>query len=228
LLTPHPEPSQLAPPLLTPSSNLSPCPAPNSHHCQAFADALPYGQRPKPSAPAAAAHVARYQELNRQLGALSLQLHQVAPGAGGVTGGDAGASELAGAGAAGARARARWQRAVAKQVEVDRAKRGSSGALGSLVGGILRRGDLDATRWCAALLLLRQLGVGLERLQDCMGAWPHWGPWVGGAGGGGRTRPCAAGIGGVRRSLQPQAWARCVRGSKVSCGCGRSGMGKRS
>jgi hypothetical protein len=99
---------------------------------------------------------------------------------------DAGGTAAAG-GAGGAAAaaggpkpgpRALWQRAIERQIEVNRAQRTpGGGALETLVGGMLRRGDVEATRWCSTLLLLQQIGVGLERLQDCMG-----GPRRGGRG----------------------------------------------
>ena len=55
-------------------------------------------------------------------------------------------------------------------MDIHRAQREKGGgALANLVGGMLQSGDLEATRWCATLLLLQQVGVGLERLQDCMG-----------------------------------------------------------
>lgn len=96
-------------------------------------------------------HVERYNTLNQDLYRLSLQKQE--------------AQEAA----AQCGPRARWQRAIEMQVEVNAAKRGRSGALGQLVGSMMQRGDPESARWCATLLLLQQLGEGLDRLQECMG-----------------------------------------------------------
>ena len=164
---PHPQ-ARARPPLPSPPSLP-----------QELAAALPGGARARGGAPAAAPHVARYQQLGKQLYTLSLSLHLPAAAATAAAGGAPAAQSPAaaadGGGGGGRAARAAWRRAVTKVTEVNRAKRGAPGALGQLVGSMMVRGDVEATRWCATLLLLVQLGVGLERLQSCLGE-----RWAGG------------------------------------------------
>lgn len=115
---------------------------------QEFADALPHGGAPR-AIVVSGGHVQRYNLLCRELYRLSLQLHEQPAAALGP--------------------RARWQRAITAIMEINAARRGGPGAISRLVGGMLQRGDVESTRWCATLLLLQQLGEGLARLQDSMG-----------------------------------------------------------
>ncbi len=139
----------------------APCPPP----VQEMSAALPASRGPRATA-VSPAHVERYAALCEQLYRMSLALH--GPGAQPAKGAS---RALAGVKVVKPKnaVQARWQAAVTRQCEINAAKRGAPGALGELVGGMLQRGDVDATRWCATLLLLQQLGVGLWRLNDCMG-----------------------------------------------------------
>jgi hypothetical protein len=129
------------------------------NHAQEFAAAMPTSRAPRATA-ISTAHVERYAALCEELFRKSLMLH--APG-GSATGSVGGAAD-----AARARARARWRRAIERTRDINAARRGGASALSRLVGGMLSQGDVEAIRWCATLLLLQQLGLGLWRLQDCL------------------------------------------------------------
>ena len=155
-----------------------------------FAAALPPLGRPMVVAPAAAAHVDRYVELCERLFRQSLALYSGPAAAAGPAdtassgGGAVGSKAALGvSGGSGSGPRARWQTAISRQIQLNKAKRGGHGVLAELVGGMLQRGDIDATRWCASLLLLQQLGVSLCRLEDCMGERKHTLPTGRGEGG---------------------------------------------
>jgi hypothetical protein len=159
-----------------PTEPCSPCrpPPPTPAHAPAcpqdFASALPAtGGGPKAASASTGGHVERYAALCEQLYRLSLQLHTAGPPGAAP---DAALKGSAKAGGGPSAARDRWRRAVQRQCEINAAKKGgpaAAGAVASLVGGMLQRGDAQQARWCGTLLLLQQLGVGLWRLQDCLG-----------------------------------------------------------
>ncbi|GBF99381.1 hypothetical protein Rsub_12185 [Raphidocelis subcapitata] len=124
-----------------------------------FAAALPTSRAPRATA-ISTVHVERYTAQCEKLYRKSLKLHTPSGSPAGSMGGAADAAS--------ATARARWRRAIERTRDINAARRGGAAALSRLVGGMLDRGDVEATRWCATLLLLQQLGLGLWRLQDCL------------------------------------------------------------